>query len=98
MTAKKGTRKSAKSTSAISKTSKGLTDDERVAMRGRMQELKAEGRRGPRADKAEGESELLAKIAKEKVITEALAADLRNAAEEFQPAFTVDKAPLKSAG
>ncbi len=48
MTAKKGTRKSAKSTSEIGKTSKGFTDDERVAMRERLQELKAEGRRGPR--------------------------------------------------
>jgi hypothetical protein len=63
MTAKKGTRKSAKSTSAIGKTSKGLTDDERLAMKERLQELKADGRRGPRADKADGESEVLAKIA-----------------------------------
>jgi uncharacterized protein YdhG (YjbR/CyaY superfamily) len=63
MTAKKSTQKSAKSTSATGKTSKGFTDDERVAMRERIQELKAEGRRGPRADKADGESELLAKIA-----------------------------------
>src|SRR5271165_6794332 len=63
MTAKKGTRKSAKSTSAIGKTSKGFTDDERVAMRERLQELKAEGRRGPRADKADGESAVLAQIA-----------------------------------
>jgi hypothetical protein len=63
MTAKKGTRKSAKSTSAIGKTSRGFTDEERVAMRERLQELKAEGRRGPRADKAEGESAVLAQIA-----------------------------------
>ncbi len=63
MTAKKGTRKSAKSTSAVGKTSKGFTDDERVAMRERLQELKAEGRGGPRADKAEGESAVLAQIA-----------------------------------
>ena len=63
MTAKKGTRKSAKSTSAIGKTSKGFTDEERAAMKERLQELKAEGRRGPRADKADGESAVLAKIA-----------------------------------
>ena len=63
MTAKKGTRKSAKSTSAIGKTSKGFTDDERVAMRERLQELKAEGRGGPSADKADGESAVLAQIA-----------------------------------
>ena len=63
MTAKKGTRKSAKSTSAIGKTSKGFTDEERAAMKERLQELKAEGRRGPRADKADGESDVLAQIA-----------------------------------
>jgi uncharacterized protein YdhG (YjbR/CyaY superfamily) len=63
MTAKKGTRKSAKSTSAIGKTSKGFTDEERVAMRERLQELKAEGRRGPRADKEDGESSVLAQLA-----------------------------------
>jgi uncharacterized protein YdhG (YjbR/CyaY superfamily) len=63
MTAKKGTRKSAKSTSAIGKTSEGFTDDERVAMRERLQELKAEGRRGSRADKADGESTVLAQLA-----------------------------------
>src|SRR4051794_32730607 len=63
MTTKKGTRKSAESTSAIDKTSNGFTDEERAAMRERLQELKAEGRRGPRADKADGESDVLAQIA-----------------------------------
>ena len=63
MTAKKGTRKSAKSTGGIGKTSEGFTDDERVAMRERLQELKAEGRRGPGADKADGESAVLAQLA-----------------------------------
>jgi hypothetical protein len=61
--AKKGTQKSAKSTTAIGKTSKGFTDEERVAMKERAQELKAATRRGPRADKADGESAVLAKIA-----------------------------------
>jgi len=59
----KGTQKSAKSTTAIGKTSKGFTDEERAAMKERAQELKAEARRGPRADKADGESAVLAKIA-----------------------------------
>jgi len=46
------------------KASKGFTDEERAAMKERAQELKAEARRGPRADKAEaGESAVLAKIA-----------------------------------
>jgi hypothetical protein len=62
MTAKKGTRKSANSSSAIGKTSKRFTDEERAAMREYLQE-KAEGRRGPRADKADGENAVLAQIA-----------------------------------
>jgi uncharacterized protein YdhG (YjbR/CyaY superfamily) len=61
--AKKGTQKSAKSTTATGKTLKGFTDEERVAMKERAQELKAATRRGPRADKADGESAVLAKIA-----------------------------------
>jgi uncharacterized protein YdhG (YjbR/CyaY superfamily) len=64
MSAKKATQKSTKSTTAIGKKSKGFTDEERAAMKERAQELKAEARRGPRADKAEaGESAVLAKIA-----------------------------------
>jgi len=61
--AKKGTQKSAKSTTATGKTFKGFTDEERVAMKERAQELKAATRRGPRADKADGERAVLAKIA-----------------------------------
>ena len=64
MSAKKATQKSTKSTTATGKKSKGFTDDERAAMKERAQELKAEARRGPRADnKAGGESDVLAKIA-----------------------------------
>src|SRR5437868_8936244 len=63
MTAKKGTQKSAKSTTAIGKTAKGFTDEERVAMKEHLQEQKAAARRGSRADKAGGESAVLAKIA-----------------------------------
>jgi uncharacterized protein YdhG (YjbR/CyaY superfamily) len=63
MSPKKGTRKSAKSTTAIDKKSKGFTDEERAAMKERAQELKAEARRSPRADQADGESDVLAKIA-----------------------------------
>jgi len=58
-TTKKATRKSAKTTTAI----KGFTDEERVAMKERVQEQKAAARRGPRADKADGESAVLAAIA-----------------------------------
>ena len=63
MSPKKDTQKSAKSTTAINKKFKGFTDEERVAMKERIQELKAAARRGPRADKADGESAVLAKIA-----------------------------------
>ena len=42
---------------------KGFTDQERAAMKERAGELKAAARRGPRADKADGESAVLAKIA-----------------------------------
>src|SRR4029453_16156883 len=58
MSPKKGTQKSAKSTTALGKKSKGFTDEERAAMKERLQELKAE-----RAGKADGESVVLAAIA-----------------------------------
>jgi len=54
MSPKKDTRKSANK-------SKGFTDEERAAMRERAQELKAEARASK--GKADGESDLLAKIA-----------------------------------
>ena len=59
--AKKGTKKSAKSTAG--KALQGFTDEERGAMRERVEELKAAAGRGPRAGKADGESAVLAKIA-----------------------------------
>src|SRR5918999_1485751 len=59
--AKKGTQKSARSTTASGKKSKGFTDEERAAMKERAQELKAEARANK--DKADGESAVLAKIA-----------------------------------
>jgi hypothetical protein len=40
-----------------------LTDEEREAMKERARELKAEASRGPRANKADGERNVLAKIA-----------------------------------
>jgi uncharacterized protein YdhG (YjbR/CyaY superfamily) len=61
--AKKATQKSAKRTTSTSKTSKGFTAEERAAMKERAQELKAGSRRGSRADKADGERDVLAKIA-----------------------------------
>ncbi len=61
MSPKKDTQKSAKSTTAINKKFKGFTDEERAAMKTRAQELKAEARANK--DKADGESDVLAKIA-----------------------------------
>ena len=59
----KETQKSAKSTTAKNKTSGGFTAEERAAMKEHAQELKTAARRGPRAAKADGESDVLAKIA-----------------------------------
>jgi uncharacterized protein YdhG (YjbR/CyaY superfamily) len=63
MSAKKAMQKPAKSTTSTNKKSNGFTDEERAAMKERAQELKAQARRGARADRADGESEVLAKIA-----------------------------------
>jgi uncharacterized protein YdhG (YjbR/CyaY superfamily) len=59
MSAKRTTRKSAKRTTG--KASKGFTAEERAAMRERARELKAEARRAK--DRAQGEEDVLAKIA-----------------------------------
>ena len=58
MSAKKGTQTR---TTATGKKSKGFTDEERAAMKERAKELKAEERAS--RNKADGESDLLAKIA-----------------------------------
>ena len=59
----KDPQKSAQSTTASNETFQGLTDEERAAMKERTRELKGEARRGRRAGKADGESDVLAKIA-----------------------------------
>ena len=61
--AKHGTRKSPEITPTAGKQPEGFTDEERAAMRERVQELKAGTRRGRRADQADGEAAVLAKIA-----------------------------------
>jgi uncharacterized protein YdhG (YjbR/CyaY superfamily) len=61
--AKKGAQNSRKNTTASRKKPMGFTDEERAAMRERVEELKAEGERGRRAGQADGESAVLAKIA-----------------------------------
>jgi uncharacterized protein YdhG (YjbR/CyaY superfamily) len=85
--AKKATRQSAKSTTG--KASKGFTDEERAAMRERAQELKAAARRGPRAGKADGESDVLAKIAEmpepDRAMAERLHALIKASAPALSP-------------
>ena len=59
--AKKGKQRSANSATAAGQMSKGFTDEERAAMKERAQELKAEARANK--NKAEGDSDVLARIA-----------------------------------
>jgi uncharacterized protein YdhG (YjbR/CyaY superfamily) len=61
--ATKGAQEPAKGATAINDKSEGFSDEERAAMKERAQELKREARRGARAAKADGESDVLAKIA-----------------------------------
>jgi uncharacterized protein YdhG (YjbR/CyaY superfamily) len=83
----KGTRKPTKGTSG--KASNGFTDEERAAMKDRAQELKAAARRGPRADKAGGERDVLAKIAEmpepDRTMAERLHAIIKASAPALAP-------------
>jgi hypothetical protein len=79
---RKATQKSVKSTAPIGKTSKGFTDDERLAMKERAQELKA------RADKADGESVVLAKIAEMPAPDRALGKRLHSIITASAPALS----------
>jgi uncharacterized protein YdhG (YjbR/CyaY superfamily) len=85
----KNTKKSTKSTTATDKTFEGFTDEERAAMKERAKELKAAARRGPRADKADGESEVLAKIAEmpepDRAMAERLHAVIKASAPALSP-------------
>ncbi len=91
-TTKKATQKSAtpalaggarESAAATGKKSKGFTDEERAAMKERAQELKAE------ADKADGESAVLAKIAEmpgsERAMAKRLHAIIKASAPALSP-------------
>jgi len=83
------TRKSAKSTTATGKTFDGCTDEERGAMKDRAKELKATARHGPRADKADGERAVLAKIAElpepDRALAERLHAVIKASAPALSP-------------
>src|SRR6266849_3410578 len=82
MSPKTNTQKSAKAV-------KGFTDEERAAMRERVQELKAEARRGPRAKQADGEGDVLAKIAQmpkpDRAMAERLHAIIKASAPALSP-------------
>ena len=81
--AKKATQQSAKRTTG--KASKGFTDEERAAMKARAQELKAAARAG----KADGESDVLAKIAEmpepDRAMAERLHAVIKASAPALSP-------------
>jgi uncharacterized protein YdhG (YjbR/CyaY superfamily) len=91
MSAKKATKKSARSKAAPGEKSVGFTEDERAAMKERARELKAEARRGARAseDKADGESDVLAKIAElqgpDRAMAERLHAIIKASAPVLSP-------------
>ena len=66
-----------------------FTDEERAAMRERSRELKTARRRGPAADKADGESEVLAKIAEmtpaDRAMAERIHAIVKASAPDLSP-------------
>jgi uncharacterized protein YdhG (YjbR/CyaY superfamily) len=80
--------KSTKSTTTESKTFEGFTDDERGAMKERARELKATTRRGPRADKADEENAVLAKIAEMSEPDRAMAERLHAVIKASAPALS----------
>ena len=83
------TEKSDKSTTAMNKKSKGFTDEERAAMSERAQELKAATRRGARASRADGESDVLAKISEmaepDRAMAERLHAIIKASVPDLSP-------------
>ena len=90
MSPKKNTEKSAKTITTIDEKSKGFTEEERAAMKERAQELEAEARLGPRAkkNKADGESDVLAKIAAMPQPDRAMAARLHAIITDSAPALS----------
>jgi uncharacterized protein YdhG (YjbR/CyaY superfamily) len=74
------------STTAISKTSKGFTDEEKAAMKERAKELKAEARANK--DKAVGESAVLAAIAAMQEPDRAMAKRIHAIIKESAPSLS----------
>ncbi len=88
MSPKKDTQKSVKSTTATNKKFTGFTDEERAAMKEYLQERKTSAARGPRADKADGESAVLAKIAEMREPDRAMAKRLHAIIKASAPALS----------
>ena len=74
---------------STTKKAKGFTDEERAAMKEHAQELKMEARRGRRSGKADGESDVLAKIAEmpepDRAMAERLHAIIKASAPALSP-------------
>jgi uncharacterized protein YdhG (YjbR/CyaY superfamily) len=89
MSKKRNPQKSAKTVTTIDKTSNGFTDEERAATQERARELKAAARRGPLSQKADGESDVLAKIAEipqpDRVVAERIHALVKARAPALSP-------------
>ena len=68
--------------------SNGFSHEERSAMKERAQELKAEARRGRRTGKADGESDVLAKIAEMPEPDRAMASRLHALVRDGAPALS----------
>jgi uncharacterized protein YdhG (YjbR/CyaY superfamily) len=83
------TKKPARGGTARRTTFEGFTAEERAAMKERARELKASARRGPRAAKADGESDVLAKIAEmpeaDRVLAERVHAIIKATAPDLSP-------------
>jgi len=83
------TQKPAKSTTSKSRTSGGFTAEERAAMKDHAQELKTAARRGPRAAQADGESDVLEKIAElqeaDRALAERVHAIIKASAPDLSP-------------
>ena len=87
MSPKKDTQKSAERTAATDKKSSGFTDEELAAMKERAKEQKAEAR--AKKNKADGESDVLAKIAEmaepDRTMAERLHALIKASAPDLAP-------------
>jgi uncharacterized protein YdhG (YjbR/CyaY superfamily) len=89
MAKRKPATKSPRKAATTGKASTGFTAEERLAMKERAQELKAEARRGRGADKADGETAVLAKLAEmpepDRTMGERLHAIIKASAPDLSP-------------